>query len=84
MGHRRTLAKVSIGVMIDLTNQGKTWETICFKLIVLLKKIVYENHLLIMFGCSLTFDAVYTSVLYEAVKNIIRFFTCPRYDTEIS
>ena len=41
----RTLAKVSNRILIGLTDQGKTSVTIYYKLIVLLKKIVYENSL---------------------------------------
>ena len=59
-GHRRTLAKVSNGILTGLTVQGKSWITIINKLIVLLKKIIHDQTSLYeMFGWYLTFDAVY-------------------------
>ena len=53
---------MSNGILIGLTDQGKTWVTKYNKLIVLLKKIIYmyeKNVSEIMFGWCLTFDAVY-------------------------
>ena len=44
-GHRRTLAKVSNGVLIGLTDKGKNCATKYFKLIVLLNKLFYEKRL---------------------------------------
>ena len=44
-GHRRTLSKVSNDILIGLKDQGKTWETKYYKLIVLLDKLLYENRL---------------------------------------
>ena len=44
-GHRRTLAKVSNGILIGLTDQGKTYVTKYYKLIVLLNKLFYEKRL---------------------------------------
>ena len=44
-GHRRTLAKVSNGILIGLTDQGKTYVTKYYKLIVLLNKSFYEKRL---------------------------------------
>ena len=44
-GHRRTLAKVSNGILIGLTDQGKTCATKYYKLIVLLNKLFYEKRL---------------------------------------
>ena len=59
-GHRRTLAKVSNGILTGLTDQGKPLITIFYKLIVLLKKIIHDQTSLYkMFGWYLTFDAVY-------------------------
>ena len=58
-GHCRTLAKVSNGILIALTDQGKTRVTYSYKLIGILKKIVHENVSEIMFGWCLTYDAVY-------------------------
>ena len=42
-GHRRTLAKVSNGILIGLTDQGKTCVTKYYKLIVLLNIFFYEK-----------------------------------------
>ena len=45
-GHRRTLAKVPNDILIGLTDQGKTCVTkYYYKMIVRLKKIVYEKRL---------------------------------------
>ena len=57
-GHRRTLAKESDGIMIGLTDQGKTWVAKYFKLIVLLNKILYKN-VSGWFRWCFTYDAVY-------------------------
>ena len=43
-GHGRTLSKVSNGSLIGLTDQGKSWVTIYYKFIVLLKKIQHIRH----------------------------------------
>ena len=45
-GHRRTLAKVSNGILIGLTDQGRTCATKYYKLIVLLNKLYNEKRLL--------------------------------------
>ena len=39
------LKQVSIGILIGLTDPGKTWVTNYYKLIVLSKKVLYEKHL---------------------------------------
>ena len=44
-GHRRTLAKLSNGILIGLTDQGKTCATKYYKLFVLLNKLFYEKRL---------------------------------------
>ena len=44
-GHRGTLAKVSNGILIGLTDQGKTFVTKYCRLIVLLDKFFYEKRL---------------------------------------
>ena len=44
-GHRRTLAKVSNDIIIGLSDQGKTYVTEYYKLIVLLNKLFYEKRL---------------------------------------
>ena len=44
-GHCRTLAKVSNGILIGLTDQGKTCATKYYKLIVLLNKLFCEKSL---------------------------------------
>ena len=43
--HRRTLAKVSNGILIGFTGQGKTCAAKYYKLIVLLNKLFYEKRL---------------------------------------
>ena len=43
--HRRTLAKRANGILIGLTDQGKTGVTKYYKLIVLLNKFFYEKRL---------------------------------------
>ena len=58
-GHRRTLAKVSNGIIIGLTDQGKTCVTKYYKLIVLLINYFMKNVFEIMFRWCLTYDAVY-------------------------
>ena len=58
--HRRTLAKASNGILMGLTDQGKTCVTKYYKLIVPLNKLLYENVFEIMFRWCLTYDAVYT------------------------
>ena len=57
-GHRRTLAKVSNGILIGL-NQGNTCATKYYKFIVLLNKLFMKNVFEIMFRWCLTYDAVY-------------------------
>ena len=69
-GQRKTLAKVPNDILIGLTDTGKTFVTQYYKLIVLLKKIVYENVSEIMFGRCLTFDAVYINMYIRAVASL--------------
>ena len=58
-GHRRTLSNVPNDILIGLTDQGKTWVTNHYKLIVLLNNSYMKNASEIMFRWCLTYDAVY-------------------------
>ena len=59
-GQCRVLSKLSNDILTGLTDQGNTYVTIFYKLVVCLKKIIHKKTSLnLMFGWCLTFDAVY-------------------------
>ena len=57
-GHHGTLAKVSNGILIGLTDQGETCVTKYYKLSVILNNIFMKTVFEIMFRWCLTYDAV--------------------------
>ena len=75
-GHHRTLANMSNGILIGLTDQEKTWITIYYKFIVLLKNFVlYETSLwnnvwvVLNFWCCVCISTV-SRHWYEVLPNI--------------
>ena len=66
--HRRTLAIKSNDIMIDLTEQGKTWpgNRKC-KLMVLLKQILHENVSKIMLGWCSTLESLYIYIWFVKI-----------------